>query len=166
MGVDIHLSVVSNGKYIIESCFDGRNYRWFDKINNNEDEYAFLDWIYDMSNICLPRSVLDKIDSGYYYGFKYISISELLKWFDTYAPNITAGWVRKIDAWKHRTKHMPINEDDVYPYLDDNAIIQDWEFIEFESSDDCMEYVITQIRELIPDNLDTDNSYLVVCFDC
>ena len=166
MGTDIHIHLIANGKFLLEDMFDGRNSFWFDKIHNEEDEYRYLNWQYNVENIALPQSVLKEVEEGdfYCYGFKYVKLSELLEWYDTYKPYIDAGWVRKIDAWKYRVKHIPI-EDNIYPYLDDDAIIEDWEFVEVPALDDCMEYVVNQIKELIPLNLDIENSYLVVYFD-
>jgi hypothetical protein len=164
MGVDIHMYVVSYGKYLSSDLFSGRNYLWFDKINNNEDEYAYLNWKYTLDEN-IPEDIRrwQKENNGY-YGFKFVRISELLDWFETYKPNITAGWVHKIDAWKYRMKNIPIFEDDIYSCLENNAIVEDWEFLELPDPDDCMEYIINQIKE-IP-NLETENSYLVVYFDC
>ena len=165
MGTDIHMKVVSQDKVIIDSLFDGRNYSWFNKILDEDDEYALLDWEYSVPEGFFPDNInpYDLRDKGY-YGFKYVSLPSLLNWFDTYKPNITAGWVRKIDAWKYKVKGIPLYEDDIYPYLEDDAIIQDWEFIEVDAPNDCMQYVIETIRKEVPAEL-IENSYLVVYFD-
>lgn len=168
MGVDIHMYVVSYGKYLSSDLFDGRNYSWFDKINHNEDEYAYLNWKYTLDEN-IPEDIrrLQKENSGY-YGFKFIRIFELLDWFDTYKPNITAGWVRKRAAWRWRVKHIPIDENEIYYTLDGSAIVEDWEFLEIPALDDCMECVIKQIKE-IPELKEfpvlREDSYLVVYFD-
>ena len=167
MGTDIHIHLITNGKFLLEDMFDGRNSLWFDKINNEENEYQYLNWQYNVEDIALPQSVLKEVAEGdyYCYGFKYVKISELLEWYDTYKPYIDAGWVRKIDAWRNRVKHIPLEDHTIYTYLDDDAIIEDWEFVEFPAPDDSMEYIVNQIKELIPLNLDIDNTYLVVYFD-
>ena len=166
MGIDIHIKVVSHEKIILDNMFDGRNYSWFSKIQNESDEYAFLDWQYSAQDGFFPDGVSPaELDGKGYYGFKYVSVPSLLEWFDTYKPDITAGWVRKIDAWKYRKKNMPIYEDSVYRYLEDGSITQDWEFMELPAPDDFMDYIVRMIREKVPAEL-IETSYLVIYFDC
>lgn len=172
MGTDIHMSIVSKGQYLVKEFFSGRNYSWFDKILHETDEYSFLDWKYvsdnvdDEMNALIPQECLDAFREHDYgvYGLKYVKVLDLLTWFDTYKPNMTAGWVRKIDAWKHEEKNIPLCEDAIYSFLDDGAIVEDWEFMTMPAPDDCMDYVISTIRARVPMSLMGD-AYLVVYFD-
>lgn len=164
MGTDIHTYVVSEGKTLASNLFDGRNSEWFTKILQEEDEYALLPWQHQLDEripqefISLPRE-----DPAYFFGFKFVKISDLFTWFNTYHPDLDAGWVRKKTFWEYKVKHVPISEDDVFDYLNDGATAEDWVFLEFPAFNDCMDCIIKQIADI--SNLDKENSYLLIYFD-
>lgn len=168
MGVDIHIYIIDKfGKKKTDNLYDGRNYRWFDNLQDRgmDPEYNFLPRLY--WNDC-PRPIFNifkDLEKDDYYGMAAVRISDLIEWYNHYRPNVHAGWVTKYDAWLYRAKNIIPSEDDVYT---DPSIIEDfnidlYEFIEYEDEYNPM----TEVYKAITENtLIANDDYLIFYFDC
>ena len=164
MGMDIWVHVVNkNGEYVKKDLFDGRNTTWFYKINDEEDEYEYVPWIYDYNQDFVPSNVKENFNSKEYtgyFGFKAVTVKDLLTWYDKYRPDLDAGWIRKFDKWQLTVKG--IAPETVYHYFDNDMNINDWEWTEYiPKIDDCMEVIIKKLHDKDIKNDD----YVILYFD-
>ena len=162
MGTDIHVAIIRNGEFITPEFDLGRNYSWFDRIQTEEDEYAYLNWHYNAEDLVVLQQIRDLLNDHGYYGFRYVSVPDFVSWFNRYHPDLDAGWVSTYTKWKWTKKHIPIDIDDVYHYLPEDVNKDDYTFMEFPAYDDSSASVIDNI----PLEYATDeNAYLVFYFD-
>lgn len=155
MGTDIHMNIIRNGKYIKENIFDGRNYEWFDNLEGRgwEEEYDHLFTDYDIPDE-VPDEIKDHYNSNDYYGFHYITVLEFKKWFETYRPDIKAGWVSTYDKWKWEHKH--IAPKDPKRYLDEDDDLRDLHFIEYFDEYECSKWLYNYLVDNKKEIEDTD----------
>ena len=177
MGCDIHVDIVDkDGKYIVEEFIDWRNYAWFDRIHEKEDDYSKLNWIYNVNSDFVPQDIkrdFNKKEVFGYYGFKAVSVADLIAWYNKYQPNIDAGWVTKYTAWKMNRKEYIPSEDEVWKNLSSVDIVEDMIFVEYETREDDMKDVIEKVKEVFPESegygdcVDyPDDVYVIFYFDC
>ena len=164
MGMDIWVHVVNkNGEYIKKDLFDGRNSMWFGKINHEEDEYAYVPWIYNHDADFIPVDIKEDFNSKDYtglFGFKAVKVADLLNWYDKYRPDIDAGWIRRYDKWRWENK--AIAPEDVYHYFDDSMNINDWVWVEnLPKEDEYIKIIIDQINN----NQVNPNDFVIIYFD-
>jgi hypothetical protein len=162
MGTDIHVAIIRDGEFVTSEFDLGRNYSWFDKIQTEEDEYAYLKWHYDADDHVVPQQIRDLLNERGYYGFKYVSVPDFISWFEKYHPDLDAGWVSTYSKWKWEKKHIAIDEDDVYHYLPEDVNKDDYVFMEFSAWDDSSALIIDNIPL---DYMTEDDVYLVFYFD-
>lgn len=169
MGVDIHIYVVDKfGKKKTDNLYDGRNYGWFDNLQDRgmAPEYSYLPRLYRNNT---PKEIVNLFnDLGAkdgYYGMTAVRISDLIKWYNQYRPHVHAGWVTKYDAWLYRAKGIVPSEDDVYtdPYITDSFKVELYEFIEYTDDYNPMTIVYDKITN---NNLIFNDDYLIFYFDC
>ena len=159
MGIDIHVKIVRDAAIVLDIDM-GRNYSWFSKIQNEENEYGYLNWQYNPEYDAIPQEVREDLDKGD-WGFRFCNVAEFVDWFYKYKPNINAGWIRKKDAWLFNKKG--IAPEDYYDELEEGCIVADWEFCEFPATDDCAEDIVKEIESR--PFLNREHSYLVFYFD-
>ena len=168
MGVDIHIYVVDKfGKKKTEELYDGRNYRWFDNLQDRgmDPEYNYLPRLYWNDT---PREIFNlfkDLETKDYYGMAAVRISDLIGWYNKYRPHVHAGWVTKYDAWLYHAKDIIPSEDDVYT---DPSIIEDfkvelYEFIEYTDKYNPMTEIYDKITQ---DTGIANDDYLIFYFDC
>ena len=168
MGVDIHIYVIDKfGKKKTDNLYDGRNYRWFDDLQDRgmDPEYNYLPRLYWNDT---PREIFNLFkdrEKDDYYGMTAIRISDLIRWYNQYRPHVHAGWVTKYDAWLYRAKGIVPGEDDVYT---DPSIIEDfnidlYEFIEYTDDYNPMTIIYNKITD---NTLIANDDYLIFYFDC
>lgn len=164
MGIDIHVAIVKDGKFITPEIELGRNYDWFTRIREELDEYDFMKWHYDVNADYIPEEIthLIKEDCGC-FGFKCVTVKDFLNWYATYQPNLTAGWVRKKIAWMWEKKGVPIYLDEIYDTLEPDANMADWEFVETENTADESSIIMGEIPLNV---INDENAYIVFYFDC
>ena len=164
MGMDIWVNVVNkNGEYVKKDLFDGRNRTWFCKINDEEDEYAYVNWIYEYDLGFVPTDVKEIFNSEEYtgyFGFKAVKVADLLNWYDRYRPDVDAGWIRKYEKWQWENKG--IAPEGIYHYYDNEMNLNDWVWVEnLPKEDECIKVVIDQIDN----NQVNPNDYVIFYFD-
>lgn len=164
MGMDIWIHVVNkNGKYVKKDLFDGRNRTWFCKINDEEDEYAYVNWIYDYNADFVPadiKKIFNSEEYTGYFGFKAVKVADLLKWYEKYRPDLDAGWIRKYDKWQLTVKG--IVPEVVYHYFDNDMNTNDWEWTEYiPKADDFIKEVIKELH----DNKVKSDDFVIIYFD-
>ena len=176
MGMDIHVHIVDkDGKYIAKEIWDGRNHEWFTKIDREEDEWNHVNWIYDYDKEFVPadiKKVFHSDEYSGYFGFKAVKVADFVEWYQTYKPQLTAGWMRKYDAWAMVHKHE--TPDYVSKYWDaDEMDPNDWVFVENiptadEYAKDIIDTFTTYRHELRDDsrwNGDWVEAYVIFYFD-
>ena len=176
MGMDIHVHIVDkDGGYIAKEIWDGRNRAWFAKINQEEDEWDFVNWIYNYDAKFVPadiKKIFHSDEYSGYFGFKAVKVEDFVNWFEHYKPNITAGWMRKYDAWAMVHKHE--TPDYVSKYWDaDEMDSNDWVFVEnIPTADEYVKDIINTINDysrLLKDNSCWDGdwveAYIIFYFD-
>ena len=107
MGVDIHLYICKDEKYIAEDIFDGRNSEWFQNMQKcgNDEVYDSLPLEHGISNQA-PAEWNEYANKFGYYGFYYIKVGEFCDWFIAHRPDEDAGWVTRYEAWAYRYKEI------------------------------------------------------------
>ena len=115
MGADIHIHLIDKDKVIKENLYDGRNYEWFDALKETYYEgyevYKYLPTSFGFPEEMPPIYSKYNTDTDY-YGHHYISLADLVAWFNEYHPEIKAGWVHEYDAWLYNIKGIDINENE------------------------------------------------------
>ena len=164
MGMDIWVHVVNkNGEYVKKDLFDGRNRTWFCKINDEEDEYEYVKWIYNYDADFVPADIKEIFNSKEYtgfYGFKAVKVADLLNWYDKYRPDVDAGWIRRYDRWKWENK--TIAPEYISYYFDDSMDYIDWIWTEnLPKKDDCIKVIIDEIDN----NQVNPNDFVIIYFD-
>ena len=119
MGMDIHMNIVDkDGNYIEKDIYEGRNSDWFSNLRGDgwDDEYDHLP-----SYMGIPekspedmREKFDKPASGGYFGFYYMTVKAFKNWFDSYRPDLKAGWATTYDKWRIEKKHYVPAELPIY----------------------------------------------------
>lgn len=146
MGMDIHMSVIRGGEYVKKEIFDGRNSEWFRNLQGEgwADEYDHLPTNWNLPEE-VPADIMDDLKSdGGYFGFRWMTVSDFLDWFDKYRPDRDAGWVSTYDKWRIENKgYVP---DDPQHYLSDEDNRDDMHFVEFEDEYDCSRWLADYLR--------------------
>ena len=165
MGMDIHMDILYKNKIIKEDIFPGRNIEWFLLLQGkytSKEEYQYLPTHkgFFPPNGDVPENYKEcYLDSKDYFGHRYIKVKDYMNWCIDYKPAINAGWVHRIDAWKYENKN--ILPEDVYKYLPQDAIVDDWQFIEFFDTYDSSHWLYNYIVE---HDISMD-AYILYCFD-
>lgn len=159
MGVDIHMSIVKDGKIIAEDIFNGRNSRWFGNIMGDgyDPEYDHLPIKHGVSPQA-PKELADEYKADYMYGHRYISVKNFTEWFNKYNPHLDAGWVSTYDQWA--LEHKNIKPENVWKEKPTENP-EDWHFIAFEKDYDCSLWLMKFLGK-INAQVDADITY---CFD-
>lgn len=162
MGVDMHLYICKNKKYIAEDIFDGRNSEWFRNIQGegNDEVYNSLPLSYGISDQA-PAHFSDsfKGEMGY-YGFHYIKVSDFCDWFIKHRPDEDAGWVTTYEKWAYENKG--IKPEYLRRSLTKDDVIEDMKFITITNEYDCSAWLYCYLV----DNNIPDDAVVQYCFDC
>lgn len=161
MGVDIHMMILKRNGTVVREIFDGRNSEWFDNLQNRgwSEEYDELPIKYG-----LPENA-DPVDNGRaekgsdYYGFHWITVGDFREWFETYRPNVDAGWVTTYEKFKYEVKHIV---PEVRYALSPEDILADMHFIQIVNRYDCSQWLYTYTLE----NRLNDEDIIYYYFDC
>lgn len=163
MGVDIHMSIVKDKKYLAKEIYDGRNSDWFANLQKEgwDDEYDYLPAIYgfpeDMPEEA--KSIEKLLQEGCYYGFYHIKVEDYVDWFKKYKPYIDAGWVSTYDQWRIENKgYIP---EELSHYLSNKDNIADMHFIEVEKKYDNSKWLF----DYLVDNKIPNTAYIIYFFD-
>ena len=164
MGIDIHMSIVRNGKESIPNIFDGRNSDWFRNLCGDgwDEEYDHLPSHYGIPDEC-PEKIKEDFDRPArdgYYGFYYIIVKDFKEWFEDYRPDLQAGWASTYDKWRIENKHY-IPENGLPHYLDKEDNKDDMHFIEYANIYDCSRW----LYQFLCDRNVPGDAYIVYYFD-
>lgn len=165
MGMDIHISIVKDGKIIAQDIFDGRNTAWF---NNMMQRGTDLEYDYMPANCGVspqaPKEIETEYNEDFMFGQHYISVLDFKNWFDTYKPHLNAGWITVYDKWvwdKKGIKPADVRYDDIRRTIPEDEPAYNWCFIEYEKECDCSHWLmIYLIENEIPNDAD-----ITYCFD-
>lgn len=161
MGLDSHMYIVKNKKYIKEDIFDGRNTEWFCNMmgDGNADEYDTLPIHYGISTQAPDEYAKEFGD--WCFGFNYIKVKDFKDWFEKTRPDKDAGWVARYDKWAYENKGIEPKE--IYHYLsclDDEVDKSEFEFIEVENKWDCSRWLYNYlIHNVISDEADIQYAF-------
>jgi hypothetical protein len=164
MGMDIHMSIVRNGKYVYKDIFDGRDTRWFNSLQMlgcGDDEYQDLPAASGIPYFAPEEIVNDYNSTGSYFGFFYITVRDYVKWFRTYKPHLDAGWVTTYDKWKMDNKGY-IPEDPIH-YLDKETLEMygnDLHFVSFEKKYDSSKW----LYDYLMSDVEIENDDIIVYY--
>ena len=160
-GVDIHLYICKDKKYIAEDIFEGRNSSWFANMQKEgiDDTYQYLPIQYGISEKDTPDDYNHYNHDLGYYGFYYIKVEDFKNWFLQYRPDEDAGWVTRYEKWAYNNKG-------IYPEylkkeLTKNDVIEDMRFIVVTNQYDCSAWLYTYLL----DNDIPDDAVIQYCFD-
>lgn len=159
MGVDIHMYIQHNGKFIYEDIFNGRNSEWFANMQGEgwDDVYDELPISYGFPED-IPQEYIDHY-KDWTYGHCYIKVEDFLDWFKKYRPDIDAGWFSTYDKWRIEKKgYIP---DECPHYLSENDNPADMHFIEVVNKYDCSAW----LNNFLLDNQVAKDALIVYCFD-
>lgn len=165
MGRDIHMHIVDkHGKYLMKDIYEGRNSEWFNNLQGKgcDDCYNHLYTYYGFpENILSPEGkTFDDLKKEGYYGFYYVSVGSFRKWYETYKPQIKAGWFCTYDKWKIEKKgYVP---EDPQHYLIKEDCTEDMHFIEYIDTYEPSSYIYKILEERFIDN----DAYIIYYFDC
>ena len=161
MGVDIHLYICKDEKYIAEDIFDGRNSEWFQNMQKcgNDEVYDSLPLEHGISNQA-PAEWNEYANKFGYYGFYYIKVGEFCDWFIAHRPDEDAGWVTRYEAWAYRYKE--IEPEYLKKKLDKDDVIEDMKFIKVINKYDCSAWLYCYLM----DNSIPEDAIIQYCFDC
>lgn len=143
---------------VMESLFDGRCSHWFNSIDNMDEHfldnpaYKYLPAKYGV-NEYWPEEDAAAVEGEERWAFHPYTIEAKAYyiWFCEHRPNFYAGWTRRYDAWCMEN-YNSFNLDDLYHYLPEDAIKEDWVFIEnVEDKYNCDASVINEITNYIAD---------------
>lgn len=162
MGMDIHLNVVKDGKYIMMDMFDGRNREWFNNLmgDGSEEVYDYLPRKYGISNQAPINIATEHLEKAGYFGMNTINVKNYKEWFIKYRPDKHAGWVTTYEKWNYETRNIA-PPDDLPQYLNKDDIIEDMHFIEYVDEYDCSAWLYL---ELVENNID-DDADIIYWFD-
>ena len=161
MGMDIHMYVVQNGEVLASDIYPGRNSNWFRKLQEEGDDeiYEQLPIVVGFSDKA-PIELKDRFkkEKGYFNHY-HILVKFFKNWYETYRPDLKAGWVTTYDKWRMERKgYIP---EDVQKTLCETDIIEDMHFVEYT---DMYEGSYWLYYYLI-DNHIPDNADITYCFD-
>ena len=165
MGMDIHMSIVKDGKVIAKDIFDGRNSTWFNNMmdSGNDIEYNYIPTTNGISPQA-PKEIEEEYSENYMFGRFYISVEEFKDWFDTYKPALDAGWISVYDKWVWDNKGIKprtIVNDEVMRNIPEDELACNWCFVEYEKEYDCSAWLYEYLMEnRIPNDAD-----ITYCFD-
>jgi hypothetical protein len=163
MGVDIHMYICKDKKYIAENIFGGgRNSEWFNNLqqNGNDESYNELNIHCGYSDEA-PNEYKEKYNKDNSdYGFRFFTVGDFMEWFIKYRPDKDAGWTTRYEAWRYKEKG--IHPDYLAKELFSEDIIEDREFIEVINKYDCSNWLYNY---LVDHNIPNDAD-IVYCFDC
>ena len=162
MGIDCHMYIVKDKKYIAKDIFDGRNTTWFNNMmgrGNDEVYNSSLPLGYGISNEAPEDWVNHYKDPTSYFERHFINVKEFEDWFLEKRPDIDAGWVTRYEAWAY--EHKGIMPEYLKKKLDKNDIIVDMKFITVTNQYDCSAWLYTYLI----DNDIPDDATIQYCFD-
>lgn len=148
MGMDIHMSIVKDGKILFDNIYDGRNTAWFNNLMGKGCK-----WEYDYLKI---KSGLSKqspenqnnLEKDGYFGFNHINVGDFMEWYYEYKPFLDAGWITTRTEWLVKNKGYILDSDDVYYSLNEiDGNINDYVFSEFSIHENS-----TFIKDFIVEN--------------
>lgn len=172
MGVDLHMHIIDNkGNFLAKDLFEGvRDYDWFDALEGTlaVDPFKRLP-----SSRGIPEELKDKIFSSpekanSYYGFRYITIKDFLRWFWGKRPDYNAYWTTQREAWLYQTKKIvpSLQWYSLGEALAENGGIKtDIVFIDVVDEEDNYKKLIKMIEEDLKISEDLEKVYLVYYFD-
>ena len=149
MGVDIHVAVKRDGKFIDLETDGYRNSDFFRGLYNN---------LYDLPKVYGER--LDEYINQYkefYYGHFSMDYEKFVEWYELNKPYLMAGWVHRYDIWLYENKNVEIIDYECYP----ERLTPDMVFYEWE--DKYCPFI--WLFNLLKENCD-ENSEIYICFDC
>lgn len=166
MGVDIDMMIMrEDGTVVMKDMFMGRNYDWFEKLQLCSGEEIYDEFLPTFSGIpsfspkSLQQAYVEGEEEGC-FGFHFMKVEDYLNWYDTYKPNIDAGWVSAYEKWKIERKNW--KPEYLNRYRPEDAAPGDAFFVECEVA--CND---TGIVEQIRDNEDVmrnKNQYWIVYY--
>ena len=166
MGIDIHMYICKDKKYIVKDVFDGsRNSEWFGNMQpdcNHDDTYDSLHFNYTRYGISeeAPQEYFDKYENQQgYYGYYYIKVKDFEDWFIRYRPDEDAGWVTRYEAWAY--KHKGIEPEYLQKKLYKDDIIEDMKFIKVTYKWDTSAWLYSYLI----DNEIPEDAIIQYCFD-
>ena len=155
--------IVQNGEIVASDIFSGRDTEWFMKMQN-----ASFDEVYDQLPIVIgfsnkaPAELKDSFTrKDGYFGHCHILVKFFKKWYETYHPDLKAGWVTTYDKWRIEKKGYVPRDEDVKEALCATDILKDMCFIEYT---DIYEGSYWLYHYLIDNNI-PDNADITYCFD-
>ena len=139
MGMDIIMNISSNGKYIAEDIFNGRNAIWFDNLQGkgHQMEYEHLPAKPGIAS-SIPNyseEIEKNLKEKSHFGFFNIKVGDYKDWFEKYRPDTDAGWVTTYDRW--RIEHKGYIPDEIQTRLSPDDVISDMHFMTFVNRYDC-----------------------------
>lgn len=169
MGVDMDMMVMrDDGAVVMKDMFMGRDSDWFEKLQMYSCEEIYDDFLPAFSGIpSFSPKELQRVYAEYegegFYGFHFMKVEDYLNWYDTYKPNIDAGWVSAYEKWKIERRHW--KPEYLTRYRPEDAAPDDVFFVECEVL--CHD---TEIVEQIRDNEDVMRDkgryWIVYYFTC
>lgn len=160
MGMDIHMALVKDKKYIAENIFDGRNSTWFNNMmgDGEDDVYDSLPSHYGYSEQT-PEEYKNDYTMEWCFGFNYINVKDFKDWYLNHRPDEDAGWVTTYEKWTYETKGIKPNY--LKCSLTKDDIIEDMHFITVVNKYDCSAWLYAYlVAHDIPDDAD-----ITYCFD-
>lgn len=155
--------IVQNGEVLASDIFPGRNSDWFRKMQAESDDevYNQLPIVIGFSDKA-PTELKDRFarEKGYFDHY-HILVKFFKKWYETYHPDLKAGWVTTYDKWRMEKKGYIPEDDDVIKELCKTDILQDMHFVEYTDIYECSYWVY---HYLIDNNI-PDNADITYCFD-
>ena len=134
MGMDIHMSIVKDGKILFDNIYDGRDTAWFQNLMGRgcKWEYNHLKTKYGLSKQS-PEDQ-NRLEKEGYFGFNHVKVSDFMEWYYAYKPYLDAGWVTKRTEWLVQNKGYILDSDsyDVHYSLNEiDGDTSDYVFTEF-----------------------------------
>ena len=159
MGQNIKMCIVQNNEKIADNIFKGRNSAWFIELQGDclvqgiehfpccngisifaPKDYRTTDLVYEMyGNIYITPAY-------------YIPVQDFINWFESFRPDISAGWVNTYDRWLYEKKHI---EPKLLHELPKEIQEFDWHFIEVEDKYNLFKWLYDYI---INNNIPTENT--------
>jgi len=163
MGIDIHMAIVKDKKYIAEDIFDGRNSEWFANLRGESwnEVYDHLPIKYGVKDQA-PKSYIEKYSPDWCFDFRTIKVEDYIVWFRRYNPHLIAGWVSTYNEWRINKQGYCPGEDDLYQELPKDANPIDMHFIEVEKPYDCSKWLFDYI---VNNKKISSDAYIIYCFD-
>lgn len=160
MGMDIHIHIFRGNEVIAKEIYDGRNSEWFRNLQGDgwDNVYDSLDYYkhYGLPEEA-PEWIKETLNKDGYFGHFYLKVGDFITWFEEHHPERDAGWVTTYDKWRiERQNYIP---EDVKHYLDEDDIIEDMHFVEFEKKYDNSKWLYYYVKDYLPDDI------IIIYFD-